>query len=340
MNSTTSKSRLSRSLSRQSLKERCVLSTYDTTTVHRDRWSNYLDIYHNWSDSVNVHYQTENGGIRVEWQVEVADEFSGWFPAIVTAYHEKRKPKREFHSPINLPQTARSNSSTSPRIKSGRASQIEVRRNSTRIWGDLQSDDSSDDNVSESQSNDELSGDESSINRIEEDYLDDVDDIDSLYEWESEVSVEVFNCAQSLSRYLSSSSTTNTAAYRGIIPLDSRVVRLVSCRDVYSMPLFNVIVRDSVCRIYWEVDWFDPINTITTTTASTSSNSVVSRGRPSREHIYHSSDEELVSLDGDETVTTATNKGKSTISTWVNVVYTHTLSHSLSLYRSLDTFLC
>jgi hypothetical protein len=45
--------------------------------------------------------------------------------------------------------------------------------------------------------------------------------------------------------------------FDGQIELDHRAVRLVECVDGKSNALFNKIVRDSVVRVNWEVDWFD-----------------------------------------------------------------------------------
>lgn len=45
--------------------------------------------------------------------------------------------------------------------------------------------------------------------------------------------------------------------FDGQIELDHRTVRLVECVDGKSNALFNKIVRDSVVRVNWEVDWFD-----------------------------------------------------------------------------------
>lgn len=45
--------------------------------------------------------------------------------------------------------------------------------------------------------------------------------------------------------------------FEGLVPLDPRVVRLVECKDSYSKALFNQIVRDSIRKVKWELDWFD-----------------------------------------------------------------------------------
>lgn len=46
-------------------------------------------------------------------------------------------------------------------------------------------------------------------------------------------------------------------SFDGEIPLDHRTVHLVECIDGRSEALFNKIVRDSVTKIRWDVQWFE-----------------------------------------------------------------------------------
>ena len=46
-------------------------------------------------------------------------------------------------------------------------------------------------------------------------------------------------------------------SFDGEIPLDYRTVHLVECADQKTDALFNKIVRDSVIKIRWDVDWFE-----------------------------------------------------------------------------------
>ena len=45
--------------------------------------------------------------------------------------------------------------------------------------------------------------------------------------------------------------------FDGEIPLDYRTVHLVECVDGKTMALFNKIIRDSVTKVRWEVEWFE-----------------------------------------------------------------------------------
>ena len=45
--------------------------------------------------------------------------------------------------------------------------------------------------------------------------------------------------------------------FDGHVSLDHRTVHLVECVDDYSHALFNKIVRDSVVKVRWEVEWFE-----------------------------------------------------------------------------------
>ena len=45
--------------------------------------------------------------------------------------------------------------------------------------------------------------------------------------------------------------------FDGNVSLDFRTVHLVECNDEHSHALFNKIVRDSVMKIRWEVEWFE-----------------------------------------------------------------------------------
>jgi hypothetical protein len=45
--------------------------------------------------------------------------------------------------------------------------------------------------------------------------------------------------------------------FKGNVQLDHRTVHLIECVDVKSMALFNKIVRDSVIKIKWDVEWFE-----------------------------------------------------------------------------------
>lgn len=49
-------------------------------------------------------------------------------------------------------------------------------------------------------------------------------------------------------------------SFDGEIPLDHRTVHLVECVDGYTEALFNKIVRDSITKVRWEVDWFEEGN--------------------------------------------------------------------------------
>lgn len=46
-------------------------------------------------------------------------------------------------------------------------------------------------------------------------------------------------------------------SFDGEIPLDHRTVHLVECVDGNTEALFNKIVRDSVVKVRWEVEWFE-----------------------------------------------------------------------------------
>ena len=46
-------------------------------------------------------------------------------------------------------------------------------------------------------------------------------------------------------------------SFDGEVLLDHRTVHLIECADGKSDALFNKIVRDSVMRVKWEVDWFE-----------------------------------------------------------------------------------
>ena len=46
-------------------------------------------------------------------------------------------------------------------------------------------------------------------------------------------------------------------SFDGEIPLDHRTVHLVECVDGKSEALFNKIVRDSVTKIRWDLEWFE-----------------------------------------------------------------------------------
>jgi hypothetical protein len=45
--------------------------------------------------------------------------------------------------------------------------------------------------------------------------------------------------------------------FDGYVPLDHRTVHLIECVDKKTDALFNKIVRDSVVKIRWEVEWFE-----------------------------------------------------------------------------------
>lgn len=49
-------------------------------------------------------------------------------------------------------------------------------------------------------------------------------------------------------------------SFDGEIPLDHRTVHLVECVDGKTEALFNKIVRDSVTKVRWEVEWFEEGN--------------------------------------------------------------------------------
>ena len=51
--------------------------------------------------------------------------------------------------------------------------------------------------------------------------------------------------------------TGKETVFEGLVPVDPRVVRLTECEDEYSQALFNQIVRDSVMKVKWELDWYD-----------------------------------------------------------------------------------
>jgi hypothetical protein len=46
-------------------------------------------------------------------------------------------------------------------------------------------------------------------------------------------------------------------SFDGEIPLDHRTVHLVECVDGHTEALFNKIIRDSITKVRWEVDWFE-----------------------------------------------------------------------------------
>lgn len=46
-------------------------------------------------------------------------------------------------------------------------------------------------------------------------------------------------------------------SFDGEVLLDHRTVHLIECADGKTDALFNKIVRDSVMRVKWEVDWFE-----------------------------------------------------------------------------------
>jgi hypothetical protein len=46
-------------------------------------------------------------------------------------------------------------------------------------------------------------------------------------------------------------------SFDGEVLLDHRTVHLIECVDGKTDALFNKIVRDSVMRVKWEVDWFE-----------------------------------------------------------------------------------
>ena len=45
--------------------------------------------------------------------------------------------------------------------------------------------------------------------------------------------------------------------FDGYVPLDHRTVHLIECVDKSTDALFNKIVRDSVVKVRWEVDWYE-----------------------------------------------------------------------------------
>lgn len=45
--------------------------------------------------------------------------------------------------------------------------------------------------------------------------------------------------------------------FDGFVPLDHRTVHLIECVDKKTDALFNKIVRDSVVKVRWEVDWYE-----------------------------------------------------------------------------------
>lgn len=49
----------------------------------------------------------------------------------------------------------------------------------------------------------------------------------------------------------------NNPVFEGNIILDSQLVRLVECVDSYSAALFNKVVRDSMIKVRWQLEWFD-----------------------------------------------------------------------------------
>lgn len=48
-----------------------------------------------------------------------------------------------------------------------------------------------------------------------------------------------------------------TPSFDGHVPLDHRTVHLIECVDGQTDALFNKIVRDSVVKVRWEVEWFE-----------------------------------------------------------------------------------
>jgi hypothetical protein len=46
-------------------------------------------------------------------------------------------------------------------------------------------------------------------------------------------------------------------SFDGEIPLDHRTVHLVECVDGHTEALFNKIIRDSITKVRWEVEWFE-----------------------------------------------------------------------------------
>jgi hypothetical protein len=49
-------------------------------------------------------------------------------------------------------------------------------------------------------------------------------------------------------------------SFDGEIPLDHRTVHLVECVDGHTEALFNKIIRDSITKVRWEVEWFEEGN--------------------------------------------------------------------------------
>ena len=50
---------------------------------------------------------------------------------------------------------------------------------------------------------------------------------------------------------------SNNPSFDGEIPLDHRTVHLLECIDNQSNALFNKIIRDSVTKIQWDLEWFE-----------------------------------------------------------------------------------
>lgn len=48
-----------------------------------------------------------------------------------------------------------------------------------------------------------------------------------------------------------------SATYSGWVALDHRTVHLVECQDSKTDALFNKIVRDSVIKVKWDIEWFE-----------------------------------------------------------------------------------
>lgn len=57
-------------------------------------------------------------------------------------------------------------------------------------------------------------------------------------------------------RILNMNKKCNDYVYDGYVPVDHRIVRLVSCEDHYSHALFHYIIRNSVISIRWDLLWY------------------------------------------------------------------------------------
>lgn len=75
-------------------------------------------------------------------------------------------------------------------------------------------------------------------------------------------------------------------SFDGSVLLDHRTVHLIECVDGKTDALFNKIIRDSVVKVRWDVDWFEEDATPASSPVQKSSNEVVQRWVESAARYY------------------------------------------------------